>query len=246
MSILGDVRRGGRLRAREPDPEVAAGGLRAGRLRASACSSRPSSAGCCSPSTSPSSPPWSTWSSSMPATMTGMTRNRKRSPCTATTTSSATSRPGRRAGVDLDIAAILYTSGQHRAAQGRRAEPPQPDRRRRERQPLPRQHRRRRDPGGAAVQLRRRPEPADHRPQRRCPRGADELPLPRRRGPALRAARRHGSHVRAAAVDPAGRARLAPGRRPSTLRYFANTGGRMPRATLDQAARHLPAGTARS
>ena len=42
-----------------------------------------------------------------------------------------------------------------------------------------------------------------------------------------------GPHLRAAAVDPARRAGVAGGG-DAELRYFANTGGRMPRATLDR------------
>ena len=65
---------------------------------------------------------------------------------------------------------------QHRPAQGRRAQPPQPPGRGGEREHLPGQHRRRRDPGGAAAQLRRRAEPGDHRVERGCPRRARQLP----------------------------------------------------------------------
>ena len=52
---------------------------------------------------------------------------------------------------------------QHRAAQGRGAEPPQPAGRRRQRQRVPREHRRRRHPRRPAAQLRRGPQPADDR-----------------------------------------------------------------------------------
>ena len=58
--------------------------------------------------------------------------------------------------------------------------------------------------------------------------------LPRDVVAAVRAARRHRPHLRAAAVDPARRAASGRRRRPRSLRYFANTGGRMPRATLDR------------
>ena len=57
-------------------------------------------------------------------------------------------------------------------------------------------------------------------------------------------ARRHRADLRAAAVDPAGRPDVA-GEAASTLRYFANTGGRMPRPRSTSSAR-LPAGAART
>ena len=58
--------------------------------------------------------------------------------------------------------------------------------------------------------------------------------LPRRRRPPVRRARRHRAHLRAAALDPARRARTGRRRPARLLRYFANTGGRMPRTTLDR------------
>ena len=49
-------------------------------------------------------------------------------------------RGGARARIDVDMAAILYTSGSTGKPKGVVLSPPQPDRRRRERQPVPRQH----------------------------------------------------------------------------------------------------------
>ena len=100
---------------------------------------------------------------------------------------------------------------QHRASQGRRAQPPQHAGRRRERGPLPRQHRGRRHPVGAAAELRRRAEPAHHGVLRGRPRGAAQLPAAARRAQAVREVRRHRPDLRASAVAPAGHRRLARG-----------------------------------
>ena len=139
----------------------------------------------------------------------------------------------RRAGdvIDVDMAAILYTSGSTGQAEGRGALAPQPARRRRERQrstsatapddvilaALPLSF----DAGfsqlttgftvGAHVVL-------------------DELPAARRRGPAVRQAPGHRAHLRAAAVDPARRAGVAGGgdAQPALLRQHrrAHAAGR--------------------
>ena len=64
--------------------------------------------------------------------------------------------------------------------------------------------------------------------------------LPRRRRAAVRAARGDRADLRAAAVDPDRRADVARRRPRGRLRYFANTGGRMPTADARQAARAVP------
>ena len=133
------------------------------------------------------------------------------------------------------MAAILYTSGQHRQAQGRRALAPQPARRRARASAstwsnhdddvilaaLPLSF----DAGfsqlttaftvGAHVVLVNYLLPA----RRRAPVRAST------RSPASPACRRCGSSSPTRSGRP---------RRPRSLRYFANTGGRMPQATLDK------------
>ena len=94
--------------------------------------------------------------------------------------------------IDTDMAAILYTSGSHRAAQGRRAVPSQCRRRRRERQPISGQCRRRPHPVRAAAQLRCRDEPAHDRVQCRCDRRVDELSAAAGRGQDRGARADHG------------------------------------------------------
>ena len=103
---------------------------------------------------------------------------------------------------------------------------------RRERQPVPRQRRARRDPRGAAAQLRRRLQPADDRLHRRRSRRADELPV--RRATWCGSARKH--RVTGLTCVPPLWIQLTeqewPAEAHGALRYFANTGGRMPRSTL--------------
>ena len=147
--------------------------------------------------------------------------------------------------IDVDMAAILYTSGSTGQAQGRRALAPQPAGRRRERQPVPRQRRGRRHPRRAAAQLRRRLQPAHDRVHGRRARRARQLPAAARRRPAVRQAPGHRAHLRAAAVDPADRAGVA-GRgdaQPALLRQHrrAHAAGH-----ARQAARDLPAAPSRS
>ena len=89
----------------------------------------------------------------------------------------------RSAGIDVDMAAILYTSGSTGQPEGGRALPPQPHRGRGEREHVPAQRRVGRDPRGAADQFRCRLQPVDDRLQRRRPRRARELPAPCRRHP---------------------------------------------------------------
>ena len=98
---------------------------------------------------------------------------------------------------------------EHWKAQGSGAFPPQPPRRRRERERVPAEQGGRLHPRRSPAQLRRRLQPADHRVLGRGPRGARELPAARRRGPPLCAAPRDGAHLRPAALDPARRSGLA-------------------------------------
>ena len=63
--------------------------------------------------------------------------------------------------------------------------------------------------------------------------------LPRDVLDALEREQRHRAHGGAAAVDPARAIRMARGDR-RNLRYFANTGGRMPRETLRMLRRRVP------
>ena len=125
--------------------------------------------------------------------------------------------------------------GQHRQAEGRRAVAPQPAGRRARASPVPRQRRRRRHPGRAAAELRRRAS-ASSRPAFTV--GAHVVLvnylLARDVVRLCAQAPGHRPHLRAAAVDPARRRRTGRPRRRAVLRYFANTGGRMPRATLDR------------
>ena len=132
--------------------------------------------------------------------------------------------------------------GQHRAAEGRRALAPQPDRRRRERQPVPRQPRGRRHPRRAAAQLRRRLQPAHDRRSRSAPTSCSSTTCcpatssgcaPSTASPGSPASRRCGS----SSPTRTGRPRPA-----ASMRYFANTGGRMPQRDARPAARDLPAG----
>ena len=68
--------------------------------------------------------------------------------------------------------------GKHGQTQGRGAQPPQPDRRCRERGHVSRQHRRRRASCRAAAELRRGIQPADDRLRGGCACDLDELPAP--------------------------------------------------------------------
>ena len=99
--------------------------------------------------------------------------------------------------------------GQHRQAEGRRAQPPQPDRRRREREQLPGEHRQRRHPQRPSAELRRRPQPGDDGLLCRRPLRPDELPASEGRAETVRAVRRHRTHLRAPAVAAVGRRALA-------------------------------------
>ena len=140
--------------------------------------------------------------------------------------------PSELAVIDVDMAAILYTSGSTGKPKG-----------------VVLSHRNLLV-GGASVsqylgnhehdcilaalplELRRRVQPAHHRLHRRRARRARQLPAAGRRRPPVREHARHRAHLRAAAVDPAGSSQEWPAEATRSLRYFANTGGRMPRATL--------------
>ncbi|MCK7493615.1 MAG: AMP-binding protein [Comamonadaceae bacterium] len=91
------------------------------------------------------------------------------------------------------------------------------------------------------LSLRRRLQPADDGVPRRRARGAAELPAAARRAAsAMEREQRHRPDGGAAAVHPADAAGVAGRRSAEHLRYFANTGGRMPRETLDALRARVP------
>ena len=126
--------------------------------------------------------------------------------------------------------------GQHRQAEGRRAVASQHGRRREERRVLSRERAARHAPRGAAAVVRRRLQPAHHGVPRRRARRAAQLPA------AARRAQRAGQRSASPASPPCRRCGSSssqlewPAAIAEHLRYFANTGGRMPRETLDDAA----------
>ena len=135
--------------------------------------------------------------------------------------------------IDEDMAAILYTSGStgrpkgvvlshHNLIAGAESV-----------SQLPRQHSGRRDPGRAATQLRCGIQPAHYRVQCGRPRCAHELPPACGRRAALRPAPGNWADLCSTALDPDRRPGLAC-RGGQNIRYFANTGGRMPKAILDR------------
>ncbi len=121
---------------------------------------------------------------------------------------------------------------QHREAEGRGAQPPQPDRRGRERQHLPGEHRRRRHPVGAAAELRRRVQPDHHGVRGRRPRDLDELPLRRRGAEAVRQAPGDRADLCAPALAADRRPQLAGGgdRAPAVLREHRWSDAARPRS----------------
>ena len=143
----------------------------------------------------------------------------------------------RDAAVDLDMAAILYTSGSTGKPKGVVLSHRNLIVGAREREPVPGEHIRRRHTGRASTEFRCRFKPADDRFQRRCACRADELPATRRRGTAVRATRRHGPDLRAAAVDPDRRAGVAGQTSDARLALFRQHRREHAQADTRQAAR---------
>ena len=139
-----------------------------------------------------------------------------------------------RTSIDVDMAAILYTSGSTGKPKGVVLSHRNLIVGGAERQPVPRERRGRRHPRRAAAQLRRRLQPAHDRRSRSAPtscwsttccRATSCGCAPSTGSPGSPACRRCGS----SSPSRSGRRR-----RRASLRYFANTGGRMPQATLDK------------
>ena len=81
---------------------------------------------------------------------------------------------------------------------------------------------------------------------RRRPRRARQLPAAGRRRPAVRQAPGHRASPACRRCGSSSPSRSGRTRRPRSLRYFANTGGRMPQGDPRPAARDLPAAPSRS
>ena len=227
-AIFGTSVAGRRVRAGQPGAQGLAGGLHPRRLRRAGAGHDAPALGDGCATTPRAAARWRTCCSSTPSRARSPTRTRCGcTPCRPFCATRSSRRP-RAAAIDLDMAAILYTSGSTGKPKGVvlshrnllvGAESVSE---------LPRQRRRRRHPRRAAAELRRRASASSRRRSRSAPTSCWSTTC----SPATssRLCARHG--VTGLTCVPPLWIQLAdrdwPAEATASLRYFANTGGRMP------------------